>query len=159
MTTTFTRQSLLDAAKEVVTKMEAELTDYDQRVELFKEKIKHRWLLENRPRVKAVRDALTKQLATGKVITERDVPSLSRLLYTEPSSYDIGKGVGFVNQSTRRDFLARLIAYRGVVRLLETAEGDSLSVSQLKTLGLTKLGELFRIAANTEGALLENPLV
>jgi len=159
VTTTFTRQALLDAAKSAVANMEAELAEYDRRVEEYKAKHAERWLQRERHQLKTARTLLTKALSTGKVVKADSLPNITRLLYQEPSSYDIGKEVGYLRQDYKKQFMARLDAYRGVVKLLEATDGDTLSINQLKTMGLNKLGDLFRIAATQEGALVENPLI
>lgn len=159
MTTTFSRQALLDAAKTAVANMESELVDYDERVEEYKAKHQEKWLLNERNQLQVARNLLTKALQTGRVIKSDALPDITRLLYREPSSFEIGKGVGYLRNDYKKQFTHRLDAYRGVVRLLEAADGDTLSINQLKTMGLNKLGDLFRVAANTEGGLIESPLV
>lgn len=159
MTTTFTRQALIAATKDAIANMEGELADFDQRVMEYKAKHRERWLADNREQVKRVRDRLTKMLNRGGVIRREDVGDITRLLYSEPSSYDIGKEVGYLRNDYKKIFVRKLDAYRGVLKLLEAMDGETLSVNQLKTIGLTKLGDLFRVAANTGGLTDDNPLV
>ena len=161
MTTTFQRQALISAAKQAIASMEAELANHQKQVDEFIAQSKQRWIVQSKPQLKLVRDRLSKELRKDGVIELSRVSAvdINRLFYREPTSYDIGRQVGYLRNDFKKQFVNRLNAYKGVLKLLESADGDTLSINQLKTMGLTKLGELFRIAASEGGLLDDNPLV
>jgi hypothetical protein len=160
VTTTFQRAALMDAVKSAISNMKAELDKYDADVAAFKERHRKRWLAESLPQLKRRRDRLTKLLAKGGTVTSSDLGGdINRLLYTPPSSYDIGKTVGYIDRSYRKDFAAKINAYTGVLALLEAQTGDTISIAQLKTLGINKTAELFRLATNAGGTFDKNPLI
>lgn len=156
----FKRKAVLDAAREAVANLQGELNAWDRKAEALRQESRDRWVAEGLPQLKVARDKLTAALKKGGTVTSADVGSLDRLLYTELSDWQLGNKIGYRddrgNRREQQSTKQRIVAYQGVIRLLEAQEGeddDVLSMAALKNLGINKLGDLFRAAADKGGSV------
>lgn len=153
MTTTFKRAALIDAAKQAIAAKQEVIDKWETDAEVARTKHLHRWFTEERPKLKAARDALSKALKGGKPITAEQVGSVDRLFYSELSDYQVSRTIGYPGNETRQNVVRAITSYQGVLALLESMEGETISVSQVKQLGITKINELFHIAAQKGGTV------
>lgn len=158
--TGFKRKAVLDATREAIANLEQSVSAWDKRAEEIRTADRERWLREDLPRVRQFRDQLTAALKKGGTINRSDF-SLEKLLYREMDDFAVGHKIGYRDRSQRAVTNERIIAYMGVVKLLEAQEGeddDVLSLAALKNLGINKLGELFRAAADRGGSVDKAPI-
>lgn len=157
----FKRKAILEAAREAVDNLTAEFRAWDERAELIRAEDRKKWVAEELPKVKEIRDRLSAALKKGGVITREQFSDLDRTLYRELDDYAIGHRIGYRDRNARKAANEKIVAYQGVIKLLEAQEGngdDVLSISALQNLGINKLGELFRAAANKGGSVEKSPI-
>jgi hypothetical protein len=157
----FKRQAVLDATKEAVANLQARLDDWDREAQEQQDRHREAWIRDTLPRLRVVRDKLTAALKKGGVITSEDVGDVNRLTFTPLSDWQLRSKLEHIDRNAKRAMIERIIAYQGVIKLLEAQEGeadDVLSLSALKNLGINKLGELFRAAADKGGSVEQAPI-
>jgi hypothetical protein len=153
---------VLDAAKEAVANLQAEMRAWEDRAELVRKEHREKWLANELPRVKEARDLLSKALKKGGVISRDSLPDITRMLHVELSDFQVGHTLGaYRERKDQNGNHEKIVAYQGVIKLLEAQEGDGedvLSISALKSLGINKLGDLFRAAADKGGSVDKAPI-
>ncbi|ADX31973.1 hypothetical protein TPA2_gp59 [Tsukamurella phage TPA2] len=156
---TFQKTALIDAAETAIAAAEKARAEYVAACDKAVLKAQTEELEKNTPRLRALRDFLTKSLKTGALPTyeaackaagvrERYSSSMAELFAT--TDFDsvrrhVKRPGGWLNESTVDE-------YRGMVKVLKSMAEDTISTSALKTMGFVKLEPLFSVAARA-GAL------
>lgn len=151
-TTEFIVSKLIVIANETIAKYQADLDDHAARIEAYKQRHLADWQRVNLPRIRRVRDALTAAIKTGKPIYLKPELKLDGLLYVEPKSGDYGfdQRVSNPANGSRKAVQGRVDELRSIVDALEAQTGKTISVNQLRLIGVPKIGDLFRAAAITK---------
>lgn len=157
----FKRGAVLTAAIEARDNLQHQLDDWKSRAEREQAKHRARWLDEDKPRLREVRDKLTAALKTNEPVTSAQLGDINRLLFTPLSDWQLSNRIGYMDRQAKRDVQNKIVAYNGVIKLLLAQEGgpdEVLSIAALKNLGINKLGELFRAAADKGGSVDKSPI-
>ena len=156
---TFQKTALIEAANTAIDAAEKAREAWTAAQDKAVLKAQTEELEKNTPKLRALRDFLTKSLKTGTLPTheaackaagvrERYSSSLAELFATVDFDHvkrHVERPAGWLNQAT-------IDEYRGMVKVLESMAEETISTSALKTMGFVKLEPLFSTAARA-GAL------
>ncbi|NOR03650.1 hypothetical protein HGK72_26730 [Mycolicibacterium fortuitum] len=150
MSVTFNRAQLVKVAKTALTAHDKAQVEYLAERENLQARHAADW---NRQRLINFRDWLTKKLKTGGPVEApgydvTDGANLTGLFYSPMSDYQLDRG-----QKRPKGLLtaAEAIEIRALLKVLEAASGDTVSVNELKLLGLKNLQPVFTAAAQEAG--------
>jgi hypothetical protein len=150
MSVTFNRAQLVKVAKSALAAHDKAQVAYVAEREEIKTKHAAEW---NRQRLVNFRDWLTKQIKSGAPVQSpgHDVTgggNLTSLFYSPPSDWQLDrehkKPQGLLTPAESTEI-------RALLKVLESATGDTVSVNELKLLGLKNLQPVFTAAAQEAG--------
>jgi hypothetical protein len=153
MSVTFNRAQLIEVATSAIAAHDAAKADYDKAVEKLKADHLAAW--KSKDNLRRLRDYLSAQIkknAAPSVYEARQAVSdggdLERLFYPGVTTYDIRDGVqkpkGLLTP-------AEVVEIGALLKVLGAATGDTVSVNELKLLGLKNLQPVFTAAAQEAG--------
>lgn len=153
MSVTFNRAQLIEVATAAIGAHNAAKAEYTAALDKFKADHLAAWKAQNT--LRRLRDYLSAQVKKGGVPTifearaaVSDGSDLEKLFYREPDTYAIRDGVqkpkGLLTP-------AEVIEIGALLKVLGAATGDTVSVNELKLLGLKNLQPVFTAAAQEAG--------
>lgn len=151
MPVTFKTQGLIDAAQEALDGHVKADAVYQKLLDQYRaDKAAERDML---PRMRALRDELSRLIKAGKQPTRADAQRFKRLAQEDYlSSFYVGE----LSDSTIRQNVNRpagwlieqqVASYQGLIKMLQAHTEETISANQLKLFGYTNLELLFRLAA------------
>lgn len=146
MSVTFDRSHLLRVAKKALAEHDKAGVRHAAAVEKYKASHAVKRTKLTREYATTLRDALTQALKThGPVCSQTAIDALGSnhlrdRLYDEPSTYDINQNVIMPKGLLKA---AEVAETRALIAVLEAATGDTISVNELKLLGLKNLQPVF----------------
>lgn len=152
MSVTFHRAQLVKVATEAIAAHEKAKAEYADAIGAYKTRHAAAHHETHREGIKKLRDYLTQSLKRGGPIMRSDArqavfgtsTDLENLFYTGVDGYIVERNV-----TKPKGLLtpAELIETGALLKVLEAAQGDTVSANELKLLGLKNLGPVFIAAA------------
>jgi hypothetical protein len=156
---TFKVSELIESANTIITQHDKAVVEYDKKIAAFLADHRKQWLAVREANIRKLRDYLTKCLRNKSVPTTQEVTEVlgtkhysyngadTRWQYEKPAVYDeqVKHPAGYY---AKVDELAALVS------LLESMEGKTVSVNQLRNMGFKsrEIIDLFRNLADTKRA-------
>ena len=148
--TTFIVAKLIEVANRAIDNEQALLDKYAARVEAYKKLHLQQWMTNTKPRLAAARTKITDALKTGQPVTVDRVGDLNKLLYSEPDDYVIRQAVRGPSEEVRRRTQNHISELKATVAALRAQTGETISINQLRLIGVPKINDLFLAAVPKE---------
>lgn len=152
MSVTFNRAQLIKVTTQALAAHEKAAGQRAKQVEEFKRKHAKNATVPTQTKARLLRDALTKAIKSpASPVRLDDLRSvigssdLRDLFYREPDDYSIKRELEGVPTGLMSP--AEVVESRALLKVLNAADGDTVSVNELKLLGLKNLGPVFTAAA------------
>lgn len=153
MSVTFKRTQLITVARTALREHERLITEHQQAIAAYKAKSAERNTENTRARAHELRNAITKALRKGGPVYAKDLmPALGgsdylgRHFYISPRDSDIRSYVPMPSGMLKP---AEVDETRALIQVLQAATGDTISVNELKLLGLKNLQPVFIAAGRS----------
>ena len=154
------KKALIEALNDAVTAIDQSLDEWDQKRKLVYDRRVSAWREKSLPRVRALRDELTRQLKHGNVIAKATIRKaagtldLDELFYDPPGDHAVKRETGSPDLGSYEALIGAKAEYQGLVRLLGAVEGDTVSVNQIAGLGfrVKDLQQVFMAAVQKRDA-------
>lgn len=154
MSITFKRTQLITVANTALREHERVTKDYERKVTAFKDTHEEKYVLSTRRRAEELRTLITKTLRKpGRPVYARDLTPalsgsdyLSRHFYVPLRDSEIRNHVPPPEGGLKP---AEVAETKALIQVLQAATGDTISVNELKLLGLKNLQPVFIAAGRS----------
>ncbi|QBI96414.1 hypothetical protein SEA_DONNY_56 [Mycobacterium phage Donny] len=149
MSVTFKTQSLIDAAESVIKLHDEAVAEWKRQTDAHQANHRDQWWEDNRERVTALRNYLTRSLKNDTPPTNREA---NRIMNTSSGYVQFFVPVGEPNGDKPDGYHVRNLGdLVGLVAMLKAHTGETISANELKLVGYDRLTQLFQLAAAAGG--------
>lgn len=150
MSVTFNRAQLIKVTTDALAAHEKAVAERAKQVEKYRSEHALAAIRDTHLHARSLRDALTKALKSHKPVTRAELQKalggsdIRDRFYTAPGDYEVNRELDGVPTGLLKP--AEVIESRALLKVLTAAEGDTVSVNELKLLGLKNLQPVFTAA-------------
>ncbi|AGT12790.1 hypothetical protein PHELEMICH_53 [Mycobacterium phage Phelemich] len=149
MSVTFKTQALIDAAESVIALHDEAVAEWERKTAAHQARHRDLWWENNRERVTALRNYLTRSLKNDTPPTNKEA---NRLMATTSGYVQFFVPTGEPSGDKPDGYYVKNLGdLPGLVAMLQAHTGDTISANELKLVGYDRLTQLFQLAAAAGG--------